>query len=440
MIDSELDTEWTIHPFAFVLAPEAPEIEIDWEHSEYRFVRPEEVDALDHVPHLEKGLKRVVVGGEMEEVMKELGTDRVSGAGVLGGKALEGLGRVIRGTDLEGKKTKEEWWQGIKSVGWHLGVNARPSMAAAIQGAVWGALDEVLSRTSSEEMDLSSLKTLTEQIIKEKIEHRKYRTEKLQQHFVDYIEKDPTTRDDPKSDIPPDITILILSSSSTVLACLQAIIRSYPAQIRLIVLESRPNFEGVSLVNKILGSLDSEPETYLKVEIVSDASVASVVTRADYLVVGADKVGGGGEVWNKIGTRVAAVLAKTVSERCRVLVCCEVDKIVVVDEGGVGENGENNEAEEVMQAWPPAEREGVDGWMGEGRHTEAGKEGGNGRAGKAEVEVKVTNAYFEWTEGKWITAYITEEGELYKADLERVAKRKAELETSVFGDWKRIEE
>jgi 8-oxo-dGTP pyrophosphatase MutT (NUDIX family) len=59
--DKTIDTRWTVHPFLFeVLQPE--HIRLDWEHTESRWVKPEEVPALETVPGLAEALARVYAG------------------------------------------------------------------------------------------------------------------------------------------------------------------------------------------------------------------------------------------------------------------------------------------------------------------------------------------------------------------------------------------
>ena len=57
---ADLSRRWTIHPFAFVLSPDAPAIRINWKHTEYRFVQPEEVETYETVPDLDITLWRTL--------------------------------------------------------------------------------------------------------------------------------------------------------------------------------------------------------------------------------------------------------------------------------------------------------------------------------------------------------------------------------------------
>jgi len=57
--DDVLGTRWVIHPFLFhVATPE--KVKIDWEHKEYRWINPVDIDKYDTVPGLKNTLERVL--------------------------------------------------------------------------------------------------------------------------------------------------------------------------------------------------------------------------------------------------------------------------------------------------------------------------------------------------------------------------------------------
>lgn len=58
VVDAEADRRWIVHPFLFEVRPDA-QVRVDWEHTEARWVRPEEVSAFDTVPQLAEALIRV---------------------------------------------------------------------------------------------------------------------------------------------------------------------------------------------------------------------------------------------------------------------------------------------------------------------------------------------------------------------------------------------
>jgi 8-oxo-dGTP diphosphatase len=61
VVDEGIETRWTVHAFLFeLLQPNA--VRLDWEHTEMRWVKPEEVSALETVPGLAEALSRVYEG------------------------------------------------------------------------------------------------------------------------------------------------------------------------------------------------------------------------------------------------------------------------------------------------------------------------------------------------------------------------------------------
>ena len=51
VLDAEAGRRWIVHPFLFEVRPDA-QVRVDWEHTEARWMRPEEVFAFDTVPQL----------------------------------------------------------------------------------------------------------------------------------------------------------------------------------------------------------------------------------------------------------------------------------------------------------------------------------------------------------------------------------------------------
>ncbi len=57
--DQRAKKSWIVHP-VLVELNKTPEIKLDWEHTEFRWILPEEVEAYDTVPKLNESLKRVL--------------------------------------------------------------------------------------------------------------------------------------------------------------------------------------------------------------------------------------------------------------------------------------------------------------------------------------------------------------------------------------------
>ena len=58
VVDAEAARRWIVHPFLFEARPDA-QVRVDWEHTETRWVRPEEISAFETVPQLAEVLMRV---------------------------------------------------------------------------------------------------------------------------------------------------------------------------------------------------------------------------------------------------------------------------------------------------------------------------------------------------------------------------------------------
>ncbi len=58
VIDEEIGRKWIVHPFRFrVIRPE--KIKIDWEHTEMKWIDPEEIEQYETVPKLAETWERV---------------------------------------------------------------------------------------------------------------------------------------------------------------------------------------------------------------------------------------------------------------------------------------------------------------------------------------------------------------------------------------------
>ena len=426
LVDELLETEWTIHPFAFELKPDSKPITFNWEHTEYQFVKPDDLEQYDHVPQLEVGMKRVLVSDETEKGLAVLRNDHESGAQALAVKALEVLQRLMRGEEMANITDSEAFWKELRWRAWHLAKNGRPSMGAAIESMVSKALAAAENNwiqtgsLSLHTIPLQMMKSTIDSAIEAAIVARKHSLYNLAKAFVTFVESNLSSEDH-NGRRSSSTHIVTLSSSGSITQSLAGLILSSSEKvlnIKLSVLESRPNFEGVSFVNNLLGSLDKNPNILakLKIEIVSDASVASVIQHADYLLIGGDKVIQDGNVSNKIGSLPAAILAKNLNPKCTVVALFETSKIVYSDFNSGHSKTEYNDASEVVSAWPAKELSGLEEKRSLGFHLE------------------VKNAYFDWIPPQYIDTYISEEGVLSVQDISTLSSNSKELEEKLFGD------
>jgi len=57
--DNKIGKTWIIFPVLAEFKNE-PEVKLDWEHTEYKWIKPEELENFDIVPNLNESLKRVI--------------------------------------------------------------------------------------------------------------------------------------------------------------------------------------------------------------------------------------------------------------------------------------------------------------------------------------------------------------------------------------------
>ena len=404
---ADLSRRWTIHPFAFVLSPTAPGIRINWKHTEFRFVQPEDVETYATVPDLDITLWRTLTGPDTAEGLKDLREDHASGARSLATKAVRILLISVMGSDLDWSSNVESYWRGFRLVAWHLAVNGRPSMGAAIERAVLRAV--VLAAPGiAAAKSVADAKQVLVTACQDTLRERAGGREDVAREFVRYLaaaEPPPT----PGADAPRDeITFLTLSISCAKLCVLEFARRAARRRVHIIVLESRPGFEGVrmavDLTRQIAALLDSEAAAHaaapdgpppvrdrIRLTLATDASVGRLAPAVDYVVLGSDRINHAGDASNKVGSLSAVLTARAVALRgpAKVIVAAETEKISRL---GSPHDAlvEANRPDEVAAAWPiPA----------------AAKE-----ALLRSPVVEIVNVCFEWVSSRYIDVWITEKG------------------------------
>ena len=58
-IDNEINRIWIIHP-VLVKLKNKPSIRLNWEHNQYKWIKPEELESFDIVPKLNESLRRIL--------------------------------------------------------------------------------------------------------------------------------------------------------------------------------------------------------------------------------------------------------------------------------------------------------------------------------------------------------------------------------------------
>lgn len=432
LVDKDLDITWLIHCFAFMLRDPKKELVIEGEHTEYRFIKPQELENYDHVPLLEMDMKRCFPGKEMEEGLRLLRDDHDNGAEVLATNALEILKKVVHGEDFDVKKVKtvEEFWFELRLAAWTLGVNGRPDMGPAIVSALNDALINVANGVEErggdafkagglESMQRKEFKSIVDRAISTAIEERKNRMNAVSQNFLDYITES-------EAYASGHINILTLSYSSSVTKALKTLINNSlrsKITMNLNVLESRPRFDSLAFVKDLFSSplasvsplSEKKGLEGLKVTILSDAAVAQAAKEADFVVIGCDRLAPCGAVSNKIGSLPACLLAKTLQPNSKVVVVTTTDKIMDSDPEE-GEEHKNYDAEEMTGVYP----------------SELAQSLKSGDLATEGAKIEVRNTYFEWVDARYVDVYVTEKEDMDKSQLKKFAEEKKEVSRKLF--------
>ncbi|KAI8964461.1 nagb/rpia/CoA transferase-like protein [Daldinia sp. FL1419] len=406
-VDESVGREWTINPFGFRLKEKSEGgegeegITIDWEHEGFKWFNPLNVNESDEfggVPKLVNSLRRVwpeydlgpKAGKVLTSGLQQLRNDHESGARQLADLAILIMKKII--TEMDSDTIDDKWWGNIRMAAWHI-CKTRESMGAAITSAVVKALDRVETILTQDISPREKTRQMTD-VLENQLSQRQSTTDRIRDAFVDYLRQHVI----PTMTSGKELSILTLSSSSTVSACLLQAAANLGVSLDLRILESRPLYEGVTLASKLLGTdVDSEG---LNVTIYTDASSALAADKIHVVILGADRISSSGDVSNKIGSLPAILSQRHVAPDARVVILSETEKIA-----GPG-TMEDHTAEENSSA------ELIGAWKGNVKGADIiedilkASERNAGRGGN----VFVRNFYFEWIPARFVHAYVTDEG------------------------------
>ena len=424
LLAPDLSKRWTVFPFAFVLKHDAKSIKLHWKHTEFKFVQPEEVETYNTVPDLDITLWRTLTGPDTAEGLKELREDHSSGARTLATKAVRILLISITGADLDWSSNVVSYWRAFRLVAWHLAVNGRPSMGAAIERAVLRAVvlaSAEISKVDTVDAAKEVLKNACVQALKERASGR----ERVAQEFVSYLS--------PIAASQKSVTFLTLSISCAKLCVLEYARQAKHQEIHIIVLESRPGFEGVRMAvdlnQAILSLLDAETKEVangtnttstdqqrqhrVRITLATDASVGCLASEVDYVVLGSDRINHAGDASNKVGSLSAILTTQSVSRKphVKVIVAAETEKISRHGSPHDALVEKNNEAE-VAAAWP----------IPQGQKEQL----------LSSPVVEIVNIFFEWVGRRFVDFYITEKGVMGGGEIRGLSEVAAREWAEVF--------
>ena len=287
-LDEESMTVWIVHPFLFTTLN--PAISIDWEHTGYEWISPNDLDSYDTVPKLKETFERVQ--WDLQTISKsqsaafgqilELGEDRVSGASSLGRRAVQIIAHTAESPDIE---SKDDLYKNMLAL--FLKTRTVQRSMATLQN-VTGKFLYLVDSTRTNSISLYDFRQSAFEFERRILSASETESESAAKNFATII--------------PNDAKILTHSYSNTAKRAFENISRR-GGDIKVWVTESNPGYEGRVLANDL-------HEMGLQVRIVPDSDVPAILEDIDVVVVGADSVLADGSIVNKIGTRKLAIDAE----------------------------------------------------------------------------------------------------------------------------------
>jgi len=113
-------------------------------------------------------------------------------------------------------------------------------------------------------------------------------------------------------------TVLTISNSKTLINIFE-LWNNSKSNVKVIICESRPNYEGVLMAKEI-------SKIKIKTEVITEAMSGNIIKKVDAIVLGADQILPNGNIVNKTGSRMLAIIAKY--HKIPVYVFASRDKIV----------------------------------------------------------------------------------------------------------------
>ncbi len=435
--DKEAQRSWTVHPFGWTLIVDESRIKLDWEHSNWEWIKPYEIvtrkNADDCVPRLDQSFRRVYFGpggifGDDSTIapgstagraflsgLERLGNDKEHGARVLATEAVRTLAEMVRAMcPFE--------WTALRIAAYHLIYSARPSMNAAISSAILAALEAVSDILRSSNSEVSAIIGKIEACIS----YRNRTSETISEHFVCHIREHCRGAG--------QVDILTLSSSSTIRSSILQLLEVSPKlHVNLHLLESRPLCEGASMAaGLLLTARNKSFASRLRIKIAPDSHIAQVVlglASPSILLLGADRISPSGHVSNKTGSCAAALVVRELAPQTQVVVLSESDKIAKPSNLQLYERDEEDREREMqehsLESNDPVEVTRI--WPLAGAGDEVVQ-----TLTQTDDPVEVQNVYFEWVSQSYIDVYISEDGPMKQDKIREISLQKARLEDEMF--------
>ncbi len=305
--DEQKDTVWIIHPFLFEV--HEPNLRLDWENSESRWISPDDLRSFDTVPNLKEVFERVrwdlrATASALfnsSRSVNDLRRDRVHGASFLGRRSIEVLAEV-----------------------------ARVSRVDSIN-ALFSNLLSVVMELRKVQRNMATIRNLTGRFLFEAEAARQTTTslDNYRETVATLAQKARTEAEATAEDasrntvsiLPEEGHVLTHSYSSTVRRALELAVKG-KRKLTVYVIESSPGSEGKQLAKDLIG-------IGVPVKLIAESAMNSIISDIEMVIVGADSVLANGSVINKIGTSKIANLAK--EEEIPFYAVCESAKFSAAD-------------------------------------------------------------------------------------------------------------
>jgi ribose 1,5-bisphosphate isomerase len=330
---------WIVHPYLFDCTATA--VDPNWETAESEWVPPTEIRGRDTVPDLWQSYDAV------RPTVETVASDDDHGSAYISLRALD----VLRDEAAVAADNRD--WQSLAETARQLR-DAKPDMAVVRNrvNRVMATADHTAERVEDAAREVASA-------------------------AVDADDRAAAAAADELGAIDAS-SVFTLSRSGTVAESI------HDATLeRVIVAESRPRGEGVSVAESLADDVN--------VSLTSDANVPAAVADADAVVVGADAVFPDGAVVNKVGTRTAMLAARDAD--IPAFVVCAADKVA-------------------PEPFPVDDGEPATLYDGD-------------------APVDVRNPVFEVVPSNLVDSVVTEHGRLDEPDVQRLAEERRD-----WADWR----
>ena len=305
--DEQKDTVWIIHPFLFEV--DEPTLHLDWEHSESRWIDPDDLRSFDTVPNLKEVYERIrwdlratsSALATLSRSVNDLGWDRVHGASLLGRRSIEVLAEVARVSRAD---SINALFRNLLSMALELR-KVQGNMANVRNLSSRFLFEAGIARQTTTSVDnyRESVATLAQKA----------------QRDAEATAEDASRNTVPI--LPEEGHVLTHSNSGTVRRALELAVKS-KRKLTVYALESSPGLEGKQLAKDLI-------DIGVPVKLIADSAMNSIISDVQMVIVGADSVLASGSVINKIGTSEIADAAK--ENAVPFLAVCESTKFSAAD-------------------------------------------------------------------------------------------------------------